>query len=116
MSKRPWVYIAGPITIGDTHRHVHVAMGTWRWLFDRGCTPICPHWSALQQMAFPMDLDRWLEYDLRLLSACDALLRLPGESKGADREVEFARDHGIPVFDRVDHMMDCLFGVKGWAP
>jgi hypothetical protein len=29
---------------------------------------------------------------------CDCLFRLPGKSSGADREVEFAEKHGIPVY------------------
>ena len=32
---------------------------------------------------------------------CQALLRLPGESPGADREVQFARDNGVPVLYEV---------------
>ncbi|GAG05287.1 unnamed protein product, partial [marine sediment metagenome] len=34
---------------------------------------------------------RWLE-------VCDCVLRLPGESAGADLEVERAKELGIPVY------------------
>jgi hypothetical protein len=33
-----------------------------------------------------------------MLARCDALLRLPGESPGADREVKRARELWIPVY------------------
>ena len=34
----------------------------------------------------------------RLLHHCDAVLRLPGESKGADQDVAIAHERGIPVY------------------
>ena len=34
----------------------------------------------------------------RLLQYCDAVLRLPGESRDADQDVEIARGSGSPVF------------------
>ena len=45
-----------------------------------------------------MVYERWLEYDMEWLTACDALVRLPGESKGADREVARAKELGIEVY------------------
>ncbi|HEY0811730.1 MAG TPA: DUF4406 domain-containing protein [Pseudonocardia sp.] len=38
----------------------------------------------------------------RLLQHCDAVLRLPGASTGADQDVAIARERGIPVYDRVE--------------
>jgi len=43
----------------------------------------------------------------RLLMPCDALLRLPGESVGADRDVALAHDRGIPVYHRVEDVPGC---------
>lgn len=34
----------------------------------------------------------------RLLQNCDAVLRLPGASKGADEDVRIAREKGLPVY------------------
>jgi hypothetical protein len=34
----------------------------------------------------------------RLLEKCDAVLRIPGESKGADIEIDKAREMGKPIF------------------
>ena len=33
---------------------------------------------------------------------CDGVLRLPGESNGADQDVAIARERGIPVWHRVE--------------
>lgn len=39
----------------------------------------------------------------RLLKLCEGVLRLPGDSKGADNDVRIARERGIPVwFDLKD--------------
>ena len=45
----------------------------------------------------------------RLLQHCDAVLRLPGESTGADQDVAIARERGLPVYHRVED-------VPGWRP
>lgn len=34
----------------------------------------------------------------RLIENCDAVLRLEGESKGADNDVRLANERGIPVY------------------
>lgn len=43
----------------------------------------------------------------RLLSRCDAILRLPGASKGADEHVRLARERGLLVFDRFADVPGC---------
>jgi len=96
--KRPWVYIAGPMTLGDTLGHVRDAMEMFSVLWDWGFHPVCPHWSILQQLSHPMTHAQWIEYDLPIVAKCDAVYRLPGESKGADAEVAAAQRLGIPVF------------------
>jgi hypothetical protein len=40
----------------------------------------------------------------RLLERCDALLRVPGESRGADMDVERARALGLPVYMSIDDL------------
>jgi hypothetical protein len=34
----------------------------------------------------------------RLIERCDAILRLKGDSKGADNDVRLANERGIPVY------------------
>jgi hypothetical protein len=40
----------------------------------------------------------------RLLARCDAVLRVPGESKGADQDVRIARERGLPVFRSIEEI------------
>jgi hypothetical protein len=40
----------------------------------------------------------------RLLQHCDAVLRLPGESTGADNDVRIAHERGIPVYHSIDEL------------
>jgi hypothetical protein len=43
----------------------------------------------------------------RLLNRCDAVLRLPGASKGADEDVRLAREFGLPVFEQLADVPGC---------
>ena len=51
---------------------------------------------------------RWNEVQYptaaRLIERCDAVLRLPGESSGADNDVRLARARGIPVYASVEEV------------
>ena len=40
----------------------------------------------------------------RLLQRCDAVLRIEGESKGADEDVRLASQRGLPVFRRISEI------------
>jgi hypothetical protein len=40
----------------------------------------------------------------RLLQHCDAVLRLPGESTGADNDVRIATELGIPVYTSIEQI------------
>jgi hypothetical protein len=43
----------------------------------------------------------------RLLQLCEGVLRLPGASKGADNDVQIARERGIPVWHRLEDVPGC---------
>ena len=43
----------------------------------------------------------------RLLSRCDAVLRLPGASKGADEDVRLARELGLRIFETLADIPGC---------
>ena len=98
MNRKPLVYIAGPISIGDQFQNVRNAMDTWDAMQASGIEAFCPHWSVLQQMHKGRGYEFWIEYCFRILSRCDAVYRMPGESVGGDAEVELARFIGLPVF------------------
>lgn len=105
---RPMVYLAGPITsapMANTHAAVKVASE----LLDSGVViPFVPHLSNLWDMIRPRPYESWMAYDFDVIEHCDGLVRIPGESAGADREVDHAESLGLPVFYDVD-------AVVAWA-
>lgn len=93
----PLTYIAGPYTVPDTATNVAAAIDVLHHLLDAGIPAICPHLSHLAEQHRARDYEDWMALDLELVRRCDLVLRLWGESPGADREVDHAREHGIPV-------------------
>jgi len=92
------VYIASQYSIGDIGRNVKRSMDAANELMDLGFAPFCPLLSHFLHIHHPRSYESWVEQDNAWVTVCDAVLRLSGESKGADAEVELARAHGIPVF------------------
>jgi hypothetical protein len=91
------VYIASPYTIGDQARNVYESLKVANELINDGLCPFCPLLTHFQHMMFPQTYDKWLELDMEWLKQCDILLRLPGESNGADKEEIKAKELNIPV-------------------
>jgi hypothetical protein len=56
-------------------------------------------------MAHPRPYEDWTKLDLEWVKVCDGLLRLEGESSGADAEIEFAKQLSIPVFYGIDSLI-----------
>lgn len=98
------VYIASPYTIGDKEFNVNVQIVTYHLLQTKGYAPIAPLLSHFVHKQYPMPYESWLKIDFELIRRSDAVLRLPGESSGADREVAFAKENGIPVFESVEDL------------
>lgn len=92
------VYVSGPITLGDQAVNVANAIDAADALFAMGYAPYCPHLTHFWHMKHPRPWEDWLSLDEPWLPCCNAMLRLPGESKGADREEALARRLGIPVY------------------
>jgi hypothetical protein len=102
------IYVAGPITLGDTLAHIGNGIAVCNILLDEALVPFCPHLSAFLHMARPRSYEEWVRYDFHWLRLCHAVLRLPGESRGADREVDEALRLGIIVFGNIETLL-------GWA-
>jgi len=100
-----YVYIAGPYTHPDPVENTHKAIYMADTLRELGFIPFCPHTTLLWHMVCPHEPDYWYKYDLDWLAQCDVLLRLPGESWGADEEMKFAIAHDIPVVRSVDELV-----------
>jgi len=92
---RPTVYVSGPYTTGDQAANVAKAIDAAEILWNKGYAPVVPHLSILWQMQHPHSWGEWIALDLAILAKCKYIYRVPGESKGADQEIAFAREHGI---------------------
>ena len=97
-----YVYVAGPYTNPDPVLNTRVAINVADELTKLGHTPYVPHLTLFWHFLDPHPIFFWYSYDLEWLKKCDVLLRLPGESKGADKEEEFARAKGIRVVYDID--------------
>lgn len=92
------VYIASPYTKGDVALNVKRQIDCADELIGLGFAPYPPLYSHFQHLVHPRPYETWVALDKEWVLRCDALLRLPGESKGADEEVELALKNNIPVF------------------
>ena len=109
------ILIAGPYRSGTGDDPALMAANLARleeaaWpLFQAGHVPMIGEWVALPVLrsAGAGVTDPLAEQVLyptaeRLLARCDAVLRLPGASVGADQDVAIARERGLPVWTRVE--------------
>lgn len=79
-------------------------------LFRMGHTPMIGEWVAiplLKKAGFKKPGDAAWEEILypvahRLIHKCDAVLRLEGESKGADEDVRVAKTLGLKIYYRLE--------------
>lgn len=92
------VYLAGPMSKGPQFEHVREACRQLSLLIGAGIAPIAPQLHFFADLVYPHSYDAWLAIDFEIIKRCDVLIRIPGESSGADREVEWARKWDIPVF------------------
>lgn len=99
------VYIAGPYSGGNVGENVRNAMLTADRIMDAGLIPYCPHLSHFQHILNPRPYSEWMAICLEWISTCNCLLRLPGDSPGADAEVEYAKQCGLRVYY---HLHDLL--------
>jgi hypothetical protein len=81
-------------------------------VFRSGHVPMIGEWVALpvlssagaDGLADPLAEQVMYPTAHRLLQHCDGVLRLPGESRGADQDVAIARERGIPVWHAVEEI------------
>ena len=112
MTQPQMILIAGPYRSGTSDDPALMQRNLERlqeaaWpLFAAGHIPMIGEWVALPVLASagasgPLDpLASQVMYPTarRLLEHCSAVLRLPGESTGADQDVAIAQERGLPVY------------------
>lgn len=106
------VYIASAYSIGDQAVNVKTQIDMADQLMTLGFAPFVPLLSHFQHMIHPRPYQDWVDIDLEWVRACDCVLRLPGESKGADGEVALAKEIGIPVFYELLDLLRHFCGVE----
>lgn len=105
------VFISSPYTLGDTAVNVRRQIDMSHTLMNKGYSPFVPLFSHFQHMIHPRPYEDWMELDFDWLGSCDCILRLPGESSGADREVEHAKKLSLPVFYSLDEL-ESFYGTE----
>jgi hypothetical protein len=78
-------------------------------LYQAGHIPMIGEWVALpvaraagsKQIGDQISEQFLYPVAHRLLERCDAVFRIPGASKGADEDVRFAQERGLPVYYRL---------------
>ena len=90
------VYIAGPYS-NDPQGGTDNAIDAAEKVAERGHIPYIPHLTHYWEARHPHPYQFWLDYDNVFLPMCDVLLRLPGKSSGADKEVELADRLGLVI-------------------
>lgn len=106
---KPIIYIASPYTKGDACINTYAQMKMFNEMLDDGIVlPYIPLLSHYLHTAHPRPYKDWINYDLEILRAFDACLRINAEyapmeylvtdSSGADGEVDYFVKHGKPVF------------------
>lgn len=118
---RPWlVLIAGPYLSGTGGDPQRIAANRERLerqalpIYQRGHLPLVGEWMALPIIhaaggrAHGDAVFERYQYPVarRLIERCDAVLRLPGASRGADLDVARARELGLRVCFDVSELPD----------
>jgi len=96
------IYIAGPLRSENENeiiKNVTRAVKVGGIVFDLGHECIIPHlfWYSHRLIGWPVDDDQALSYCYRLVKRCDALLRMPGKSDGADKELMILAKENRPL-------------------
>ena len=118
MSRPLLILIAGPYRSGTGDDPALMAKNLAKleeaaWpIFRRGHVPMIGEWVALPVLSSagatgvtdPLADQVMYPTAQRLLQHCDAVLRLPGASTGADQDVAIARNRGIPVYYDLDEI------------
>ena len=101
--------------VGNCQRAIKVGFE----LMDKGYAPFVPHYTYFVD---PLGTEgkgryeQWIAIDLSFILVCQALLRLGGMSKGADREMAWAQKNNIPVFYDLDSLYRAISPWTQWNP
>lgn len=115
------ILIAGPVrsgTNGDDaliKQNLNAMTRVAAEVFEKGHTPVIGEWLAMPlaesagSKKIGDEISQVFLYPVahRLIQHCDAILRLPGDSAGADNDVRIGRERGLTIYSAVDEIPDC---------
>lgn len=99
------VFISSPYTKGSIGENLNRHFQAANALIDLGFNPYVPLFNHFLEIMQPRPYQVWLDMDFEWVEHCDVVLRLPGESAGADRECEHAAKTGIPVYFSIKRLV-----------
>jgi hypothetical protein len=121
------IYISGPITFGDLAANIRQADDAMLALMRAGLAPLNPMLTCFAGSVWREGFEvhgeanakghegfcdlthgHWIASDLAWVEVADAVLRLPGESVGADAECAHARAIGVQVYYSVEAVIDAM--------
>jgi len=112
MENKKYIYIASPYSVGDAYlnvkRQIDCADEIMKYSKDFNIYPYTPLMSHFHHEIYPHTYEFWMDQDFAWLEKCDFLIRLGGESSGADREVRRANELDIPVYYDLQDLIDTL--------
>ncbi|EME8414546.1 TPA: NUDIX hydrolase [Klebsiella oxytoca] len=118
--KKLLILIAGPVRSGTQNRPelieanlnnmAQVALSVYK----KGHIPVVGEWLALPiakaagstQIGDEISEEYLYPVAHRLISRCDAILRLPGESRGADLDIEEGKKRGLSIYYSLEEIPD----------
>lgn len=112
------VYIASPYRIGDRLENTFISMSMGHRLMDLGYHPIVPLLSHFMDEQHERPETEYLEYDFTVIKIhaeaakygdddyVFVLLRLPGESRGAELEILLTQSLNVPVVYSIAELLE----------
>ena len=94
----PLIYVSGPLfSSGTPAENIEAAMDTAHWLVENKMAFIVPHLSYFMDPEQRYSHETWMQVDCPAVVRCDAVLLLPGVSRGATEECLAAVNAWVPI-------------------
>lgn len=118
-SKTLTILVAGPYRSGTNddpalmQQNLEKLESAALTLFRAGHIPLIGEWLALPLLKMAGskkpgdDIYQEISYPVahRLITKCDAILRIEGQSSGADNDVKIAQQLGLPVYYHIEDII-----------
>lgn len=115
------ILIAGPVRSGTNNRaelieaNLHNMAQVALRVYQKGHIPVVGEWLALpvakaagsKTIGDAISEEYLYPVAHRLISRCDAILRMPGESRGADLDIEEGKKRGLSIYYGLEELPDC---------